>query len=245
MKKIGVITDVHGNLPALKAILDKLDREGCNEIIHTGDVVDMGPHSGECLQLLSSRKDVVMLLGNHDKDFLFNDYVAKHLSHVPTEHKRFVFSSLTDADRKIVSAFPLTTERICGGKKIVFTHYAFDYPAEINKEFYFTLIDHHPTAGKFDEIFASFDCDAVFFGHKHEPCDIVGKKVYVDVGSVGCHPQPEATGIVIEYDDDNWSYSRVSAPYDMDCLEKQMSQVPCGKQLFDFYFLHKCAHKMD
>lgn len=33
MRKIGVITDAHANLPALKAALALIDAEGCDEII--------------------------------------------------------------------------------------------------------------------------------------------------------------------------------------------------------------------
>lgn len=238
MKKIGVITDVHGNLPALKAILTEFDKLQVDETIHCGDVVDMGPDSAECLHLLASRKNTTLLLGNHDKDFLYDDYIAKKLSHVPTEHKRYVFDSLTEDDRRIVDTFPLTTERICAGKKIAFTHYAYDKSTVADKkDFFFAWIDQHPTAEFFDKVFDGWDCDAVFFGHKHEPCDIVGKRVYIDVGSVGCHPEPMANGIVIEYDDTAWTYRRISVPYDMDGLRKDMEKMPCGKGIFDFYFL--------
>ena len=104
MRKIGVITDVHGNLPALQAILARLQAEKVEEILHLGDVVDMGPYSAECLHLLHQTPNVTMLMGNHDKDFVMNDYIAKHLSHVPTEHKKFVFGGLTEDDRQIVAA---------------------------------------------------------------------------------------------------------------------------------------------
>ena len=236
MKKIGVITDVHGNLPALTAILAELDRQHVDEIIHCGDVVDMGPDSAECLHLLASR-GVSMLLGNHDKDFLYDDYIAKELSHVPTAHKRYVFDSLSQSDRALVDSFPMSTERISGGKKILFVHYAYDRENFDKQSFWFTPIRHHPTAEEFDEIFDGWDCDAVFFGHKHEPCDIVGKRLYVDVGSVGCHPEPNASGIVIEYDDNAWNYRRISVPYDMEGLHKRILQIPCGEQIYDFYFL--------
>lgn len=244
VKKLGVITDIHGNLPALRAILALLDAEGCDEIIHTGDVVDIGPQSKECLQLLCSRKDVIMLLGNHDKDFLLNDAEHKYKSNVPAEHKQFVFSSMGEAERNIIRGFPIRLERICGGKRILFAHYAF---AELKpvEEFDFTLIDHNPTAEKLDELFDGWDCDAVFFGHKHEPCDITGKRLYVDVGSVGCHPEPLATGVIIDYDDNEWSYRRVAVPYDMQAVHDDMRSIPCGEHLYNFYFLRNCPHKHD
>ena len=248
IKKIGVISDVHGNLQALKAILQLLDGEKCDEIIHTGDVVDIGPHSRECLDLLLSRKDVTMTLGNHDRDFALNHTAVRNLSHVPAEHKEQVFATLTEKQRQIVQNLPLFVTRNCGGATLVFTHYAFKQNCSIFDVFPFMPLQDLPTAEKFDEIFESLDelkCDAVFFGHKHEPCDLVGKRLYVDVGSVGCHPDPVARGVVIEYDERSWNYRRVYAPYDMEKTRKQMvDNLACGQHLYDFYFLRKSDSKI-
>ncbi|MDE7454798.1 MAG: metallophosphoesterase, partial [Clostridia bacterium] len=52
MGKIGVISDIHGNVQALQAIMQLFDDERCDEIIHTGDVVDIGPCSRECMDIL-------------------------------------------------------------------------------------------------------------------------------------------------------------------------------------------------
>lgn len=246
-RKIGVISDVHGNIEALNAILQLLDEEKCDEIIHTGDVVSIGPNSRECLELLLGRNDVTLLLGNHDRDFALNHTAVRNLSHVPAEHKEQVFATLTERERQAVKNFPLFVVRNCGKSKIVFTHYAFKPQPTRPDEFPFMPLQTEPTAEKFDEIFASLDgtgCDAVFFGHKHEPCDLVGKRLYVDVGSVGCHPDPLARGIVIEYDENAWSYRRVYAPYDMESTHKTMLQhLTAGEHLYDFYFLRKHPNK--
>ncbi len=50
--KIAVLTDVHGNLPALQAALRGIRREGCDAIFHTGDSIGIGPYPAECLELL-------------------------------------------------------------------------------------------------------------------------------------------------------------------------------------------------
>ena len=237
MKKIGVISDIHGNIVALKAVLQLLDDECCDEIVHTGDVVDIGPCSLECLDLLLSRKDVICLLGNHDRDFADNQTQLRYKSHVPSEHKQQVFQSLTEYHRQAVKRFPVSITRNCGGSKIMFCHYAF-YPQPISVDQYlFKPIVTPHSVEAFDEMFDGVDADAVFFGHKHEPCDLVGKRLYVDVGSVGCHPQPIARAVVIEYDDTTWSYRRVGAPYDMERTRKSMlTDIACGEQLYDFYF---------
>ena len=242
-RKIGVISDVHGNVEALTAILRLLDEEKCDEIIHTGDAVSIGPNSFECLDLLLSRPDVTMTLGNHDRDFAQNHTAVRNLSHVPAEHKIQVFATLTERQREQVAKFPLYVTRNCGGKTLVFAHYAFVQPWTGMDEYPFTPLLTEPTVAGFDGIFSNLDgmnADAVFFGHKHEPCDMTGKRLYVDVGSVGCHPEPLACGIVIEYDERSWSYRRVSAPYDMEKTRKSMVEnLACGQHLYDFYFLRK------
>ena len=237
MGKIGVISDIHGNLQALNAILAHLDAQSCDEIIHTGDVVDIGPNSRECMDVLLSRNDVTLLLGNHDRDFVLNEAETRFLSHVPSEHKRHVFDTMDKRHRIAASKFPLYVTRNVAGKTLLFTHYAFkDEPFDIAK-FPFAPLTQFPTAEQFDEMFKHISFDAVFFGHKHEPCDIVGKRLYVDVGSVGCHPRPMARGIIIDYDETSWSYTRVEVPYDMEAMRKSLFAIPAGEHLYNFYFL--------
>ena len=52
--KIAVITDVHGNLPALQVALSAIQREDADAIFYTGDAIGIGPFPAECLELLLS-----------------------------------------------------------------------------------------------------------------------------------------------------------------------------------------------
>lgn len=237
MKKIGLFSDVHGNYHALIAILSLFKERGCCELIHTGDVINIGPKSRECLDLLLSQPNITLLLGNHDRDFILNEYQQKAFSHVPEEYKSFVFNTLTEGHRKQMAQFPLVVKRVLGGRNVAFTHYAFNPQADPLKTYPFRKFVHPVSVEQFNGIFADLDCDVVFFGHEHSPCDLQGDKLYVDVGSVGCHPEPIASGIIISYDDNNFSYERVSAPYDMQKTFAEQQQVPCGNALYDYYFL--------
>ncbi len=66
--KIAIISDVHGNLPALRAVLSEIDRIGCGRIVSLGDVSGYYAQPAECLDELISR-GATQLLGNHD-DYL-------------------------------------------------------------------------------------------------------------------------------------------------------------------------------
>ena len=228
VNKIGVITDIHGNLPALVAVLQLLDEQGCNEIIFCGDVVDMGPHGTACFELLCSRKDVTMIVGNHDRDFALDNYYVHPCSHVPKAHKEYVFANTDARFKQKVLQMPLFVTRQCGGQTLRFCHYAMVDGVTDISSYPFLSLENFPTREIFDRQYKNVQCDAVFFGHKHEPCDIVGDKIYCCVGSVACHREQLAKAVVIEYDEHSWRYKRVSAPYDATEFTKQLLAMPCA-----------------
>lgn len=62
---LGIISDVHGNYPALSAVLNELDAMGCENIVSLGDVAGYYCMINECIEELRERS-VVNILGNHD-----------------------------------------------------------------------------------------------------------------------------------------------------------------------------------
>ena len=53
MKKlVAIITDIHGNLEALEAILKDIKTQEIDEVICLGDTIGIGPNSKECIDLL-------------------------------------------------------------------------------------------------------------------------------------------------------------------------------------------------
>lgn len=63
-----IISDIHGNLEALQAVLADIARHGVKEIICLGDIVGYGPNPRECVDL--AMQWTVVLLGNHDDGVL-------------------------------------------------------------------------------------------------------------------------------------------------------------------------------
>jgi putative phosphoesterase len=62
---IGIISDIHGNYEALKAVLAELDRMEIAEVYSLGDVVGYHTQINECCEELISRK-IPNIMGNHD-----------------------------------------------------------------------------------------------------------------------------------------------------------------------------------
>jgi predicted phosphodiesterase len=63
--RIALLSDVHGNLPALRAVLDDVDESSVDEIWCLGDLVGYGAEPDGCVALARERCDLV-LAGNHD-----------------------------------------------------------------------------------------------------------------------------------------------------------------------------------
>jgi diadenosine tetraphosphatase ApaH/serine/threonine PP2A family protein phosphatase len=60
-----VCSDVHGNLPAFKAVLDEIEKAGVDQVWNLGDLVGYGAQPDECVALAKEKCDLC-LIGNHD-----------------------------------------------------------------------------------------------------------------------------------------------------------------------------------
>ncbi len=70
MGKRAILSDIHGNLEALNAVLADIESQEVDEIFCLGDVIGYGPNPRECIDKCRDFK--LTLLGNHDNGALFD-----------------------------------------------------------------------------------------------------------------------------------------------------------------------------
>lgn len=75
--KVLIISDIHGNLPALEYVLQK--HKDAEQIICLGDVVNYGPWSNECVDIMDTLPAVTTILGNHEEVFINGEYTGKNI----------------------------------------------------------------------------------------------------------------------------------------------------------------------
>ncbi len=90
---IAILSDIHGNLPALQAVLHTACSLGCTRFISLGDVVGYYAQPGECIDLLKSH-GAINIIGNHDSYLLSgtNCPRSKMVSEI-TNYQRGIVSS--------------------------------------------------------------------------------------------------------------------------------------------------------
>ena len=63
--KIGIFSDTHANLEALRSVLDAFKEEGVDKLVCIGDTVGYGANPNECCDLVRENA-AFTILGNHD-----------------------------------------------------------------------------------------------------------------------------------------------------------------------------------
>lgn len=63
--RTAIIADIHSNLEALQAVLDRINALGVDEIVCLGDIVGYNANPNECVDIMREKK-ITCVLGNHD-----------------------------------------------------------------------------------------------------------------------------------------------------------------------------------
>lgn len=137
--RIAVLADIHGNLPALQAVLAELDRDPVDAIALAGDVVP-GPLPAECLAALRGRPEPLhWVTGNGERDVVaaFDD--AGDEGDPQAAAARHSAAALTAADRDWLAGWPpiVTLGSVCvchGSPRDVDEVLTRDTPADVLRE---------------------------------------------------------------------------------------------------------------
>lgn len=254
---IAVISDIHSNVAALKAVLADIDRRGTERVVCLGDVLGYGPEPRECLDLVMSRSHVT-LMGNHDFAVLFEPNNFNAVAEAACYWTRAELERETDKARRdarwdYLGAAPVK-HTISGADyglgPLAFVHAS---PRRPVNEYVFPD-DIFNNAGKVAGCFDRFE-QLCFVGHTHVPGVFLGTpdfyapdeldgvyeadpqhKALINVGSVG-QPRdrdPRASYVLIEQG--QVRFLRVE--YDIESVAGKIRRQPeldnfLGTRLFD------------
>ena len=223
--KIAILTDVHGNLPALKAALSAIRQEGCDAIFHTGDSIGIGPYPAECLDLILNTPRLVPVMGNHDAWFAYGlpDPQPSWMSDGEVIHQQWVHSCLDSSLRTVVGEWPYLIQEVFEDIRVSFLHYGL---TETGRNF--AKIRQTPDPADLDEMYGSLNSNLVFYGHHHSNSDMASKARYVNPGSLGCHTEPVARFAVLVCREKRYELEVRSISYDDSALfrEFERREVP-------------------
>jgi len=152
--RIAVISDIHGNLNAFRAVLADIETQAVEDVVCLGDTVGYGPEPDECLRLLRAQS-ISMVLGNHEQALAnprcldnFNPHAREALLHTAT--------LVSDESMDFIRGLPKALVR--HGAR--FVH---GMPPD-NPDAYLFQVDEH----ELRELFMTTPERLTFIGHTHD-----------------------------------------------------------------------------
>ena len=174
---IAALYDIHGNLPALRAVLDEIDRLEVDELVIGGDVLP-GPMPVQCLELLLSIKIPTRFIYGNGEIAVLNG-PPEHLPDSVKHVIRWNALQLAPAHRQLLNDWPMSLK----AKTIAFGEILFCHATPRNENEIFTKIS---VEEDFLPMFADVKEQLVICGHTHMQFDrTMGKTRIVNAGSVG------------------------------------------------------------
>jgi len=172
--KIGIISDIHGNLEALQVMLARLDRERVELIYCLGDIVGYGADPNACVEIVRERC-VLSVLGNHD---------AALTGHTPVTYFNSYARTAIEWTGSII-----TTDNLDYLKGLALTHVeesvTLVHATPKDPEAWNYVHDVSEAAAHFPYL---SDGTTAFIGHSHVPIrfdEKAKRKSIINVGSVG------------------------------------------------------------
>ncbi len=234
MTRMAVLSDIHGNLLALEAILADLERQGQPDVYWVlGDLVAFLPWPRETLERLRSLPNVAFLQGNTDR-YLVTGRRPLAPVHSPEDWARMpAFLEMRDA------LFRWTVERLA------WEDYLFlrDLPTRLEMDMpgYGRVVGVHAVPGD-DEtnIFpdtpeeeilphlAGLDASMLIYGHTHRPLDrSVGGVRLVNPGSIGfsLDGDPRVGYALLDFRGAECTVAIRRVEYDMDAVIAELERV--------------------
>ena len=220
------ISDIHGNVEALQAVLADIRGQGIAEIFCLGDIVGYGPNPADCIDLVRKHCKVV-LLGNHDQAALFDPEGFNAGAERAIFWTRKILETGPRAESEARWEFLGELPRIHRDGYLMFVHGSarnplneYVFPEDIynqrKMEKIFALVDRHcfqghtHIPGVFTEELDFLAPEEIDFVHP-----LTDRKTLVNVGSVGQprNGDPRASYVVLA--DGVVHFKRVDYPFEV------------------------------
>lgn len=224
--RIAVVSDIHGNLPALEAVVKDINRRGVDEIVNLGDSLSGPLLPLETAQFLMSQP-WLHLAGNHERQLL----TLSPEQRGPSDN--YTHSRLTTRELNWIASLKSSVQHsddvwLCHGTPISDVEYFLETvePTRLRQA----------TMKEIDARLGSVDTAIILCGHTHIPRMVRASsgQMIVNPGSVGLpayddiHPyphvvetgSPDARYAIVEWLPGGWSASMITVPYEYRSMVK-------------------------
>jgi putative phosphoesterase len=230
-ERVAVITDIHANLPALKAALERIDALGIGRVYCGGDLVGYGPHPNEVCALIEDRA-IPTIYGNYDYAIArdLHDcgcaYITPHDREIGQLSVEWTLVNTGQAAKDFMRNLPFDLRFEVDGTAVHLVHGS---PRKVNEY----LFEDKPNT-LYERLAAAEQDDVLVFGHTHKPwVREYGGVRFVNCGSVGKPKDgdPRAGFAVLRPDGDHLAVSIERVEYGVRPVAAEIEAVGLPSEL--------------
>ena len=215
MKKIAIISDIHGNMQALETVLNDIKKQKTDMIFCLGDYEMAGPEPDKSLDyFIKNKKNFCMIQGNTDEYISnFSDEVYENIrknAPIMANSLKNDVITLTEDQKNFLKSLPKQVEIEEEGLKILLVHGS----PRSNSENIFPDLKLEEV----EKMIENTDADIILCGHTHIPCGYQTntKQTVINAGSVG-RPftnEPKACYLLLNINNKEFSAEHRMLDYD-------------------------------
>lgn len=214
--KIAVISDIHGNMQALEAVLKDIEKEKCDKIFCLGDLAMAGPEPVKAIETIKKLYDeckLELIQGNTDEMIenydVFGELVKSKFPIMGAALENDV-KIIPDNLKEFLKNLPKQKELNIEGVKVLLVHGS---PRKNDEN----IMPDLPIE-KVEEMIASADANLIFCGHTHIPCgyQTTNNQTVVNDGSVGrpFTQNPQACYVIADFENNSFQIMHKFIDYD-------------------------------
>jgi putative phosphoesterase len=232
-ERVAVVTDSHGNLPALQATLGLIDEVGIATVYCGGDLVGYGPHPNEVCALIAERA-IPTIYGNYDYAVARDledcgcAYITEHDRELGQQSVTWTLAHTDQATKDFMRELPCDLRFEVGDQRIHLVHGS---PRKVNEY----LFEDKP-ASLYDRLAAAEEADVLVFGHTHKPwAHEYGGVLFVNCGSVGkpTDGDPRGAFAILEAAGNGVEVSIERVEYDAEAVAAQVREAGLPREYAD------------
>lgn len=159
MSRYAVLADIHGNLYALKSVMEDISSRSVDKIILLGDLVDYGMQSNEVIDFINKELHIPIIVniwGNHEKAIIDKDF-SRFSGNRGVESAKYTEKTLSESNKSYLRNDLIKDGKIkfeIEGHSCLAVHGSLEDP-------YWKSISHDNLRGDYRQF------DIVFSGHSH------------------------------------------------------------------------------
>jgi putative phosphoesterase len=218
--RIGLVSDVHANLPALETVVAHAQAQGCEVFWNLGDLVGYGPFPQETVKFLRKLPEM-SVLGNYDRKVLSVPKKEKRWRKTkhPLKFQAFewAYGSLSKKSRNFLKNLPFERRVEFGKVGIYLSHGSPESDAEV--------ILPSTSTERLRHLAGLAGAPLILCGHSHQPFAFEFERWwFINPGSVGrpLDGDPRASYAILDADERSWSILHYRLEYDVSRVVEQI-----------------------